>query len=139
MKDPLYKEDTPYDILSIDRNASPKEIQKALGEFLKKGKNIQQGMNAAKKLRSVKDRIEVDIFYYCLGDIEISKEPSDLNIDVRDFLEVPILESAEAFTDLDREDFSEDFKEITFRQLKISDLDKYNDLRECKMEVIFDK
>ncbi len=139
MKDPLYKEDTPYDILGIDRNASPKEILKAFGECLKKGKNIQQGMNAAKKLRSVKDRIEVDIFYYCLGDIEISKEPSDLNIDVRDFLEVPILESAEAFTDLDREDFSEDFKEITFRQLKISDLEKYNDPRECKMEVIFDK
>ena len=139
MKDPLYKEDTPYDILSIGRNASPKEIQKAFGECLKEGKNRQQVMNAAKKLRSIKDRIEVDIFYYCLEDIEIRKEPSDLNIDVPDFLDVPILESAEAFTDLDRDDFSEDFKEITFRPLKINDLEKYNDLRECKMEVVFDK
>lgn len=139
MKDPLDKEDTPYDILSIDRNASPKEIQKALGEFLKKGKNIQQGMNAARRLRSVRDRIEVDIFYYVLGEIEISKEPSELNIDVQDFLDVPILEIDDAFTDLNRDDFSEDFKEINFRPLKINDLGKYNDLRECKMEVVFDK
>ena len=139
MKDPLDKEDTPYDILSIDRNATPKEIQKALGEFLKKGKNIQQGMNAARKLRSVRDRIEVDIFYYVLGEIEISKEPSELNIDVQDFLDVPILEIDDAFTDLNRDDFSEDFKEINFRPLKINDLEKYNDLRECKMEVVFDK
>lgn len=139
MKDPLYKDDTPYDILSIDRNAAPKEIQKALGEFLKKGKNIQQGMNAARKLRSVRDRIEVDIFYYVLGDIEISKEPSDLDIDVQNFLDVPILEIDDAFTDLNRDDFSEDFKEINFRPLKINDLEKYNDLTECKMEVVFDK
>lgn len=139
MKDPLDKEDTPYDILSIDRNASPEEIHKALGEFLKKGKNIQQGMNAARKLRRVRDRIEVDIFYYVLGEIEISKEPSELNIDVQDFLDVPILEIDDAFTDLNRDDFSEDFKEINFRPLKINDLEKYNDLRECKMEVVFDK
>lgn len=139
MKDPLDKEDTPYDILSIDRNATPKEIQKALGEFLKKGKNIQQGMNAARKLRSVRDRIEVDIFYYVLGEIEISKEPSELNIDVQDFLDVPILEIDDAFTDLNRDDFSEDFKEINFRPLKINDLEKYNELMECKMEVVFDK
>lgn len=139
MKDPLDKEDTPYDILSIDRNATPEEIHKALGEFLKKGKNIQQGMNAARKLRSVRDRIEVDIFYYVLGEIEINKEPSELNIDVQDFLDVPILEIDDAFTDLNRDDFSEDFKEINFRPLKINDLEKYNDLTKCKMEVVFDK
>ena len=143
MKDPLHNEKTPYEILDIAQNATPKEIQEGFGKFLKTaqkdGKNIQEGMTARKKLTSIKDRIDVDIFYYCLGDMEISEEPADLNIDVHDFLEVPIWDSAEAFTDLDREDFSKDFEEITFKPLKIGDLEQYNELRECKMEVVFDK
>ena len=139
MKDPLYTEDTPYDILYIHRNISQKEVQRALGEHLKKKKNLREGMNAANTIRSVKDRIEVDFFYYCLGDIEPNRRDSDFNVSIQSFIDVPLVDIDYAFTDLRREDISDDFKEINYRELKIKNLERYYDVNEINLEIMFDK
>ena len=71
IKDPYFKDETPYDILGTAVNATHKEIiDGALQKFLQIKKNIgkvQKGMAAEKILRKVRSRIGIDIMYYCIG------------------------------------------------------------------------
>ena len=139
MKDPLHQKETPYDILDIPTDASQAEIIQAIPKYIKKhgNKDLPQAQAAWRAVKDIKSRIVVDIFYYVMSGIE-SNEPPLLDIDINDFLEIPILRIEDAFTDLDKEDFSDEFMEIRFKQFKMSPC-RYDDLEHSRLDVVFDK
>ena len=138
MKDPLQRKETPYDILDLPMDASPAEINRAMPKVIKKRtKNLQQVQAALRSIKNIKSRIEVDIFYYALSDIENKRQPI-LDVDVNDFLEMPTIGIEDAFTDLDKKDFSDEFMEIRFREFDMSSC-RYDDLEDSRMDIIFDK
>lgn len=139
MKDPLHKEETPYDILEVGLNASPKEITAAFAKALKKG-IAQKATDARKNLLDTNKRIFIDIFYYCVGGLtEESDSQIDPLLEIDDFLKIPETEIYEDFTDLKENDISKDFKEIKFREFKISELSKYDDIENIQLEIPFVK
>ena len=138
MKDPLQRKETPYDILDLPMDASPAEINRAMPKVIKKRtRNLQQVQVALRSIKNIKSRIEVDIFYYALSDIENKRQPI-LDVDVNDFLEMPTIGIEDAFTDLDKKDFSDEFMEIRFREFDMSSC-RYDDLEDSRMDIIFDK
>lgn len=139
MKDPLYQKETPYDILDIPTDASQAEINQAIPKYIKKHgtKDLSRAQAAWRAVKDIKSRIGVDIFYYVMRGIE-SNGPPLLDIDINDFLEIPILRIEDAFTDLEKEDFSDEFMEIRFKQFKMSPC-SYDDLGHSGLDVVFDK
>ena len=139
MKDPLQQEKTPYEILDISSDTPPVEINKALPKYIKKNgtKNLPQAQAAMKELKDINKRTKVDFFHYVLNGNENEGTPV-LDIDINNYLEIPVLRIEDIFTDLDKEDFSDEFMEIKFKQFKISSC-KYDDLEHSKLDVVFDK
>ena len=139
MKDPLHQEKTPYEILGVSTDTPSVEINKALPKYIKKNgtKNISEAQTAMKELKDVNKRTKVDFFHYVLSGNENEGSPV-LDIDINNYLEIPVLKIEDIFTDLDKEDFSDEFMEIQFKQFEISSC-KYDDLEHSKPDVIFDK
>src|SRR5260370_35952377 len=66
-KDPFQLEETPYDLLRLEPNASPKEVQEALPRFMRDRKNLPRLALAQQSIRKMKtpaDRSMVDIWSY---------------------------------------------------------------------------
>src|SRR5260370_32914618 len=66
-KDPFQLEETPYDLLRLEPNASPKEVQEALPRFMRDRKNLPRlalAQQAIRKLKTPADRAMVDIWLY---------------------------------------------------------------------------
>src|SRR5258708_37675499 len=66
-KDPFQLEETPYDLLGLEPNASPKEVQEALPRFMRDRKNLPRlalAQQAIRKLKTPADRAMVDIWLY---------------------------------------------------------------------------
>src|SRR5258707_1614969 len=66
-KDPFQIEETPYDLLGLEPNASPKEVQEALPRFMRDRKNLPRlalAQQAIRKLKTPADRAMVDIWLY---------------------------------------------------------------------------
>src|SRR5260370_33841159 len=66
-KDPFQIEETPYDLLGLEPNASPKEVQEALPRFMRDRKNLPRlalAQQAIRKLKTPADRAMVDIWMY---------------------------------------------------------------------------
>ena len=143
IKDPLHQEETPYDLLGLDPNASHNEIHQALPRFMHDRKNISKlgrAQEAVKRLKNPRDRIAVDILYYCIGKMdEEDIGGMDINSAIREFLVVPYLEEEKIYSDLKKGDFSSDFREIKFNKIKISELNKYDDIESLKLEMPFDR
>ena len=141
IKDPLHQEETPYDLLGLDPNASYNEIHQALPRFIRKNiSKIGRAQEAAKRLRNPRDRIAIDILYYCIGKMdEEDIGEVDLNSALHKFLTVPYLKDEELYSDLKKEDFLSDFREIKFSKFKISELKKYDDIENLKLEIPFDR
>ena len=58
-KDPFQLEETPYDLLGLEPNASPKEVQEALPRFMRDRKNLPRlalAQQAIRKLKTPADR-----------------------------------------------------------------------------------
>lgn len=114
MKDPLSKEESPYEILGVSNDSSLKGINDAFGGYLAKRKNPQKGMKARSSLTNMKERIEIDMFFYQFGEITVEPQDSDLKIHVPDYCPVPVFQAGQIFTDLDLEDHSGDITEVSF-------------------------
>ena len=142
-KDPLHDEETPYDILNLDPDATHNEVHQALPRFMRDRKNIarlSKAQEAVKKLKNSKDRVGVDIFYYSLGKIDsVDSEDWDILAKLDEFLVVPSVKDEQLYSDLQRGDFSADFREITFNKVKISEINKSGNIEEYKLEVSFDR
>lgn len=120
MKDLYQDEKTPYEILSININASPREIHLALGEYLKERKNPQLGMRAAALLRSTKERLEYDLFSYSDRFEDLNPEKFQNNFEFDGSLPVPVEDKI--ITDLDLVDSFDEITPIEFNQIDFIDV-----------------
>ncbi len=141
-KDPLHQEETPYDILSLTPTASQNEVHQALPKFMRDVNKMRRlglgkAQEAKRKLQNPKDRIAIDIFYYSIGKMDgngFTGQETDL--DLSNFLVVPYLKPEEVYSDLDKENFSDDFREIKLAKVKLAELNEYDDLKHKKLEIL---
>jgi len=66
-KDPFQPGETPYDILGLQPDASPAEVQESLPRFMRDRKNLPRlaiAQQALRKLKTAPDRAQVDIWLY---------------------------------------------------------------------------
>ncbi|OGO07220.1 MAG: hypothetical protein A2Y61_02835 [Chloroflexi bacterium RBG_13_60_13] len=64
MKDPLQKEQTPYEVLGVDRDATTEQIHRALGKRLEERASPKVVTAAGRTLRDPEQRALVDLFLY---------------------------------------------------------------------------
>jgi hypothetical protein len=88
MKDPLNKEQTPYEILDLDFDTTEKGINKAFAAGLQKKRNIQKLTRARTILQNKEQRAMLDLFHYdpnVLSGLNPNplKDKSALNLDNR--------------------------------------------------------
>lgn len=143
-KDPLYREETPYDILDLHPDASHNEVHQALPKFMRNPKNIPRlgkAQHANAKLRNSKERVAIDILYYSMGKMDgMESGEVDINNKLNEFLVIPCLKDNEFYSDLKKWDFSDDCREINFSEVKVNELIGYDDIKRYKLEAIpFDK
>jgi hypothetical protein len=142
IKDPLYMEITPYEILDIDPNLSSKEVQLALPRFMRKPENrpnIPKAQEAVRRLTNPEDRIAVDIINYLVPDDTFEGiERSDLQLNLEDLIAVPLIEKNDLFYDLMKTNFSEDFTEITYNRMEINELREYDNLNQYQFPLMYE-
>lgn len=66
-KDPFQPGETPYEILGLQPDASPAEVQASLPRFMRDRKNLPRlavAQQALRKLKTAADRAQVDIWLY---------------------------------------------------------------------------
>lgn len=85
IKDPLFKEQTPYEFLGLERNMKiqTKDIHNFLANFMKNPENrtkISAAMEMLKKLKVNSERIQIDLMFYSIEDIDISEIQNKINI-----------------------------------------------------------
>lgn len=143
IKDPLHQEETPYELLGLDPNVPHNDILHALPLFMRDPKNrtkIPKAQEAVRRLMNPKDRIVIDILYYCIREVKMEGDDhADLKTRLENFMAVPLLKEDDLFSDLKRGDLSVDFREIIFSPIKIRELTKYDGLHDYKLEMTFDK
>lgn len=133
IKDPLYKEETPYDILGLTPYANHNDVHQALPKFMRDRKKVAKygiglAQDAVKRLKNPNDRVYIDILYYSKGEMPSTlddKEIEDFSVD--EFISVPCIKEDEIFTDISSADFSDEFNEISFNKIKLSQLNRYDD------------
>jgi tetratricopeptide (TPR) repeat protein len=64
MKDPLQSEQTPYEVLELERGASDADIDQAFKQGLVKRGNVQKLMAARNALQRPAERVLLDLFQY---------------------------------------------------------------------------
>ena len=144
IKDPLHKEETPYDILGLTPYANHNEVHQALPRFMRDRKKVARygiglAQEAVKRLKNPKDRIYIDIFYYSMGEMPKTLDDKELtDFNVNEFLSVPCMKEKDIFIDLDKADFSDEFVEFHFNKIKLSELNRYAD-QTYKFEISLDK
>ena len=143
IKDPLYNEETPYDLLNLDPNALHSDVLKALPNFMRIPENrpkIPKAQEAVRKLMNSKDRAAIDILYYWTGKLDIDLEnDTDLKTDIENFKTVPTIGQDEYYSALKRKEFAEYFADISFNKVKIDDLKHYDKRQDYQLEIFFDK
>ena len=143
MKDPLHTEETPYELLGLNPDASHNEVHLALPRFLQNKDNLSKRVRAqesAKKLRNPRDRIAFDILYYCIEKIDENDcKDMDIYSSLSEFVVVPYFSDDELYLDLKKEDFSREFKEMKSRKIEMKEITKFNNIESIRLEINFDK
>jgi hypothetical protein len=113
-KDPLQTEETPYETLDLEPDASPTEIGVALARFLRDRKNLPRlaiGQQALRKLKTPIERARVDIGLY--------------RVDAgfgEDLAPVPHYPAEELYSDLTGLDLSKEIAKMQAHEWKHYDL-----------------
>jgi hypothetical protein len=149
IKDPLHNEDTPYEMLGLDPNACNEEVHKSLPRFMRDKKNIPnlgKAQEAIKRLKNPKDRMAIDILYYCIGEVDKEDtEELDIDLRLRELCVVPYLNNDELYSDLIKGELSDNFgeilvnPEISLSKVKIKDLPEYDDFKNWRPKLEFDR
>ena len=137
IKDPFHAEETPYDVLNLDPFATHKEVQGALATFMRNPRNrarLSKAMDASKKLKRPKTRIEIDILYYCIGKVDTDMKEMDLHSVLKEFSSVQELRDEDLYSDLKKENFNDEYITIKERKIKLSEIKKFDDIESYKME-----
>jgi hypothetical protein len=139
MKDPLQNDEYPYEILNIPSNASKREIQQALVEYLRAGKNPSLGMKARQVLLgNAQSRLENDLFSYSFDDISRDTIPSESIINIQNYSLEPEPAIHDLFWDLNKENYSDDFGQISYNNVNIQKLESYDAHPESDLDEEFD-
>lgn len=132
IKDPLHKEETPYDILGLTPYANHNDVHQSLPRFMRDRKKVVKygialAQEASRRLKNPKDRIYIDIFYYSVGEMPVTlDDKGSTEFNVNEFLSIPYIKEEDIFTDLDKIDFSDEFAEFHFNKIKLSELKRYD-------------
>ena len=142
-KDPFQIEETPYDLLGLEPNASPKEVQEALPRFMRDRKNLPRlalAQQAIRKLKTPADRAMVDIWLY---NVEAAPEQVGPEVDLGQALaglrKVPCYPVEELYSDLTGMDLSKEQREIQYKKMQIEDLKQYDELSGVDLTPEFDR
>jgi hypothetical protein len=142
-KDPFQLEETPYELLGLAPNASPKEIQEALPRFMRDRKNLPRlalAQQAIRKLKAPGERALVDIWLY---NVEAAPEQAGPDVDMGQalapFRNVPCYAVEDLYSDLTGLDLSKEKREIEFKQMQIEDLKHYGELSLVDLTPEFDR
>jgi hypothetical protein len=142
-KDPFQLEESPYDLLGLEPNASPKNIQEALPRFMRDRKNFARlplAQQAIRKLKTPADRALVDIWLY---NVEAAPEQAGPEVDMAQalaaFRKVPCYPVEELYSDLAGLDPAKEQREIEFKKMQIRELKQYDDLAAVDLTPEFDR
>jgi hypothetical protein len=142
-KDPFQLEETPYDLLRLEPNASPKEVQEALPRFMRDRKNLPRlalAQQAIRKLKTPADRAMVDIWLY---NVEAAPEQAGPEVDLAEalagFRQVPCYPVEDLYSDLTGMDLLKEQREIQFQKMQIEDLKQYDELNGVDLTPEFDR
>jgi hypothetical protein len=109
-KDPLQTEETPYETLGLQPDASPAEMQASLARFLRDRNNLPRlavAQQALRKLKTPAERARVDLGLY-----QVDAEPAEY------LAPVPYYPVAELYSDLTGLDLSKEIAEMQTHELK---------------------
>jgi hypothetical protein len=142
-KDPYQLEETPYELLGLEPNASPKEVQEALPRFMRDRKNLPRlalAQQAIRKLKTPADRALLDIWLY---NVEATPDEGGPEVDMSQalagFRKVPCYPVEELYSDLSGLDLSKEQREIQFKKMEFGDLKQYDELRQVDLTPEFDR
>src|ERR1019366_6207633 len=142
-KDPFQIGETPYEVLGLEPNASPAEVQGSLPRFMRDRKNLPRlaiAQQAIRKLKTPADRAQVDIWLY---NVSAGPEQSGSEVDIRaelaDLLEVPCYPVEELYSDLNGLDLSKERREIEFQEMQIEELKYYDEFSAIDLTPEFDR
>jgi len=143
IKDPLNTAETPYDLLDLDPGASHSEVHQALPRFMRNRKNLPRlgkANDAVRKLRDPKERLEIDFFYYTIGNMseEEVQEVKELDSLLPENISVPTLSVKDFYSDLEKENYDDEFTEFVIEEKKVVETEKYSDLNSIRLESDFD-
>ena len=142
-KDPYQTEESPYELLGLEPNASPKEIQEALPRFMRDRKNLPRlalAQQAIRRLKAPQDRAQVDIWLY---NVEAAPEQAGPEVDMGQalagFRKVLCYPVEELYSDLTGLDLAKEQREIQFKEMQIDDLKHYDELSLVDLTPEFDR
>ena len=142
-KDPFQTEETPYELLGLEPDASPADIQAALPRFMRDRKNLPKlalAQQAIRRLKSPADRAQVDIWLY---NLEAAPEQAGPEVDIKqalgDFCKVPCYAVEELYSDLAGLDPAKEQREIQFKEMQFSELKQFDGLAAVDLTPEFDR
>jgi len=142
-KDPYQLEESPYELLGLEPNASPKEVQEALPRFMRDRKNLPRlalAQQAIRKLKTPADRALLDIWLYNVeGTPEQSGPEVDMGQALAGFRKVPCYPVEELYSDLTGLDLSKEEREIQFKRMEFGDLKQFDELNQVDLTPEFDR
>jgi hypothetical protein len=142
-KDPLHKEETPYDILGLAVDAYPEKIHQALAKFIRRRREnvrrLQVGQQAQQLLKNPRQRLAVDILYYQVDGLPAQEGTEPPPLALEEFKQVPFLSPEELFSDLDRDDFASDVTEIPVRDFSFPADDTFDLLTAYQLDITLDR
>jgi len=143
LKDPLDKEENPYDILGIPEDTTLEEVNQALPRFMRKVKNvtkIAKAQSALKKLKNLQERITIDLMYYSVEILDNFQVEE--NTDIRNLIPrqvaIPVFESTDFFIDLYKENLDQDYTRIEYKEIELKEIGNYNQQKDVKLYMPLD-
>lgn len=136
IKDPFFTEETPYDILGIDGNASRKEVKHAYLNFVRKNRGkVQKAQTAQKKINSASQRLGIDIMYYSMGVFEENVRVHNPEKIISQLGQPPVADRKEYLSGLFADDFSPEFSEISERKIVLADIKRMDNFSSRKPDI----
>ncbi len=128
MKDPLDKKERAYEILGVGQDASVNEINQAYARLTREHPERRAELaNAWQRLRKAQTRLEEDFWHYMIPDAGEGDAPADNLSDKFPWdPALPPLEVGLEHTDLAGSRYRRDFTPVTFRDVRLSHLERYD-------------